>query len=286
MIEFDLQGSQGGFAYHYAGTVAEKTLLALWGPSGTGKSTLLRLLAGLAQPERGRLVVAGETWVGGRRPLPPQHRRIGMVFQDYALFPHLNVRDNIAYGATGAARVAELLALFELEIVATQRPDQLSGGQRQRVALARALAREPRLLLLDEALSALDGALRAHLQDELAAMHRRYGLTTLMVSHDLPEVFKLADQVWCIEDGRIARHGTPEQVFLAPRANGRLSLSGRLIAKHRSDVVWRLTVAIGQQLVDVLADDVDAAPYEVGDAITLSAKAFSPLLLRGEVRGA
>lgn len=195
--------------------------LALLGPSGSGKSTLLRLVAGLEVPE------AGQVWLDETEltPLAPEVRRVGLVFQDYALFPHLSVWENIAFGPREARwdalkireRVAFLLELTHLGPHAHKRPDQLSGGERQRVALARALANDPRLLLLDEPLGALDLKLRQELLLELKAILRQIGVPTIVVTHDQSEAFAIAQQVALLRGGVIEQLGSPEQLFRQPK---------------------------------------------------------------------
>ena len=255
--------------------------VALFGRSGAGKTTLLRILAGLTRPQHGRIVVAGQVWLDTAAgiDLPPQARSVGMVFQDYALFPNLTVRANVAYatGPNDAAWVDELLEMMHLGALQRQLPATLSGGEQQRVALARAVARRPALLLLDEPLAALDMALRLRLQDDLAALHRRLGLTTLMVSHDIGEVFRMAEEVWQLEDGGVLRAGTPAQVFLSQQVAGKLNLRAQVLALRREDVVFIVTVLVGQEIVDVIAADADAARLRPGDMVTLSAKTFGAL---------
>jgi molybdate transport system ATP-binding protein len=196
-------------------TLAPGELLALSGPSGAGKTTLLRLLAGLDRPAGGFIQAAGQTWYSRERRqwLPPQKRPLGFVFQDYALFPNMTVRENLAFAATGQTGASQLinglLASLELTELAERRPAVLSGGQQQRVALARALARRPRLLLLDEPLSALDLPTRQRLQQVLAEVHRQYELTTILISHDPTEISRLADRVLELELGQVRRLGPP-----------------------------------------------------------------------------
>src|SRR5581483_298041 len=180
---------------------------ALLGPSGCGKTTLLRLLAGFETPDEGRILLDGRD-IGG---VPPYLRPINMMFQSYALFPHLSVRDNIAFGLKRArmsspeieARVAEMIALVKLEGLEKRKPDQLSGGQKQRVALARSLARRPRLLLLDEPLAALDKKLRESTQLELMELQRKLGLTFIIVTHDQAEAMTMAGRIGVMDAGRL-----------------------------------------------------------------------------------
>jgi len=206
-------------------------LLAISGPSGAGKTTLLRLLAGLDRPDGGFVRAAGHTWYDGgarRQWLPPQRRPLGFVFQDYALFPNMTVRENLAFAAEGQADknqvIPELLELLELTELAERRPAVLSGGQQQRVALARALARRPRLLLLDEPLSALDLPTRLRLQHALAEVHQRFALTTILISHDPAEIARLATRVLELDLGQVRRVGPP----VAPPTPA--TVAGRVLA--------------------------------------------------------
>jgi iron(III) transport system ATP-binding protein len=201
-------------------TATAPEFVCLLGPSGCGKTTLLRLIAGLAQPD------AGEMRLGSMEltRIPARERGFGIVFQAYSLFPNMRVADNIGYGlkirgvpaAHIAARVAELLDLVHLEHLAERYPFELSGGQQQRVALARAVAVEPKLLLLDEPLSALDAKVRLELRTELRELQRRLGILTLMVTHDQEEALSLADRIVCMEAGRIAQVGTPAELYHHP----------------------------------------------------------------------
>jgi putative spermidine/putrescine transport system ATP-binding protein len=201
-------------------TVAEGELVTLLGPSGCGKSTLLRCIAGLETPDGGRIGMAGHDITR----VAAQRRGIGMVFQNYALFPNLTVEKNIAFGlemqgidlATRIKRVAELVELTQLGGHEHELPAQLSGGQRQRVALARALAPGPRILLLDEPLSALDARIRRSLQEELRRLQAQLSLTTIFVTHDQEEALRLSDRIVVLDGGRIVQQGTAETIYTRP----------------------------------------------------------------------
>jgi len=202
--------------------LARGELACLLGPSGCGKTTLLRLVAGFESPASGSIEVQGELLSDAGRVVPPERRRMGMVFQDFALFPHLDVADNVAFGlahlpATQRAhRVQTLLALVDMAGAGSRFPHQLSGGQQQRVALARALAPQPALVLLDEPFSGLDESLREHLASEVRAILVREGSTALMVTHDQHEAFALADAVGVMNDGRIEQWGSAEALYHEP----------------------------------------------------------------------
>jgi iron(III) transport system ATP-binding protein len=193
--------------------------VALLGPSGCGKTTLLRLVAGFETPDAGEIRVADRTVADGRTWVPPERRRVGMVFQDYALFPHLTVAENVGFGlgrGERASRVPTMLALVDLGGLGGRYPHELSGGQQQRVALARALAPGPELVLLDEPWSNIDPHLRAILRDEIARILREVGVTVLLVTHDREEAFSLADRVALMRAGAIVQAGTAEDLYLEP----------------------------------------------------------------------
>lgn len=193
-------------------------LVTLYGPSGAGKTTLLRMLCGLAAPDQGMIRVSGETWFNSmtRVNVKPQVRNVGIVFQDYALFPNMTVRQNLEYGLRknqSPSIVDDLLDLMELSSLSGKKPDVLSGGQQQRVALARAIVRRPKILLLDEPLSALDTDLRLKIQGYILKLHQQYNLTTVLVSHDILEVIRLSQYVYLIENGLIVNQGSPSSVL-------------------------------------------------------------------------
>jgi iron(III) transport system ATP-binding protein len=211
-------------------------LVALLGPSGCGKTTTLRLVAGFLAPE------AGEIWVGERclsspaAVVPPERRRMAMIFQSYALWPHMTVAQNVGYGlrfkrelsrVDRDRRVAELLRVVQLAGYESRYPGELSGGQQQRVAVARALVVEPEILLLDEPLSNLDANLREEMRFEIRRLHETFGITTLYVTHDQAEAMVISDRIAVLERGRVVQVGTPDEVFLAPRTRFVAEFIGR-----------------------------------------------------------
>jgi molybdate transport system ATP-binding protein len=203
-------------------------ITVLFGPSGCGKTTVLRGLAGLERPQAGEIRFQNETWFDSARSVDrsPQERGIGFLFQDYALFPHLSVTDNIGYGlrslppADRRARIDDMLERFQLQGLGHRAPHQISGGQQQRVALARAVARRPRLLLLDEPLSALDGTLREELRGQLRRILSEFEIPVIVVTHDRTEAIALGDRIAVMEDGRVRQSGDVAAVFARPQDAG------------------------------------------------------------------
>ena len=234
--------------------VHEGEFLTLLGPSGCGKTTMLRMIAGFVSPSAGRIHIRGKDVTD----VPPRQRQIGMVFQDYALFPHLTVAENIAFGlverraprAQIAPRVSELLALIRLSGLEARLPAQLSGGQQQRVALARAIAFPPQVLLLDEPLGALDLKMREHMQVEIRRIQQELGLTAVYVTHDQTEAMTMSDRIAVMNGGRLEQIGTPESVYNTPQTRfvasfiGKVNyLQGRLVSSL--DGLARIDTQIG-----------------------------------------
>jgi molybdate transport system ATP-binding protein len=210
-------------------------LLAFVGPSGAGKTTVLRAIAGLYRPKAGRIVCGSDTWFDGGAGImvPPQERAVGLVFQDYALFPHLSALDNVRLAMhhlaepERTATAASLLRRVHLDGLEARKPEQLSGGQRQCVALARALARDPKVLLLDEPFSAVDCMTREPLKEEIANLHRALAIPIVLVTHDLEEAQALADRISVIDRGRTLQTGTPDDVRLRPASAVVARLTGQ-----------------------------------------------------------
>ncbi|HYM33380.1 MAG TPA: ABC transporter ATP-binding protein [Candidatus Cybelea sp.] len=261
---------------------------ALLGPSGCGKTTLLRMIAGFESPDEGTVHLDGADLAG----VPPYRRPVNMVFQSYALFPHLSVEQNVAFGLRQeglpaediAARVVEMLELVELSSAAKRKPDQLSGGQRQRVALARALVKQPKLLLLDEPLAALDRRLRERTRSELVDLQRRTGVAFVLVTHDQEEAMSLAARIAVMDRGRVVQVGTPAEIYEQPVSRWVAEFVGdvNVIAGHvvhhggaaelRTEAGWRIGVpanaADGPAVLSLRPEQLDivhAAPAP-GDA--------------------
>ena len=287
MIELDIKkklfSAQGEFMLDVQLNIGQGEFISLFGQSGAGKTTLLRCLAGLETPDAGSIKVNGESWFDSAKKfiLPPRYRHAGYMFQDYALFPNMSVRGNLEFALRPGAnklRVHELIEMMGLGDLQQRKSDTLSGGQKQRVALARALAAEPCLLLLDEPFSALDHKIRVRLQDEVLRLQRHFGLTTVMVSHDVSEVYKLSQRVLVIEHGKIAKQGTPAEVFKAGQSSGKFSFAGEVLEIETADVVFAVTLLVGNQVVRVIATPEEAKNLKQGDRVMLMSKAFNPVL--------
>jgi len=252
--------------------VADAELLALVGPSGCGKSTLLRLVAGLFPPDAGVIELDGVVADDEHGSLPPEKRRIGLVFQEHALFPHLSVARNIGFGVrTGgsgrAARVREMLDLVGLAGYADRYPHELSGGERQRVALARALAPNPALMLLDEPFASLDPNLRVQIRDDVVEILRSTGTPAVFVTHDQQEALAVGDRVAVMHAGQIAQLDTPERIFHQPVNRFVASFMGEADFLSPADVRELTEVAPdGDPALMVRPDDIEFEPSESGTA--------------------
>ncbi len=272
-----LQGSVGTMVLDVEIAIEEHAFVALAGQSGSGKTTLLRILAGL-ENATGVVDVGGELWQEGRKVLAPQKRGIGFVFQDYALFANMSVEQNLLYVAKDRELAKQLLEMTDLLALKDRLPSTLSGGQKQRVSLCRAMMNRPKLLLMDEPLSALDPAMRTKLQHDILTLHKAFGTTTIMVSHDPSEIYRLADRVIVLDQGRVVREGSPKEVLLQTQGSQKFSLRGELLDIVKADVIHIAVVSIGQQIVEVVLDAEEAATFEIGEAVQVSTKAFSPSL--------
>ena len=241
-------------------------IACLLGPSGCGKSTLLRLVAGLDRPDQGEIRIGGQCVASPAGALPPEARGVGLVFQDNALFPHLDVEANVGFGLNGLSRadrrreVHRLLDQFQIAQLSSAWPHSLSGGEQQRVAIARALARAPSVLLLDEPFSGLDGALKEAVRGALLDDLRRLGATVLVVTHDPEEAMAIADDLFLMSDGRILQAGNPEDLYLRPVSLVAARLLGEMVAIPGMAVDGRVETVLGA----LAAPGVSEGPVQVG----------------------
>ncbi len=286
-VEKRLMGVEGAIDLKIETTIESGEFVSIFGASGAGKTTLLRMIGGLEKPDGGRIVVDGEVWFDSEKKidLPPQRRRTGFVFQDYALFPNMSVRENLEYAlgrGEDPSEVEKILQSVGLKKLADRYPSQLSGGQKQRVSMARALVRRPKLLLLDEPLSALDHTMRRKLQDELLRLHGLFSITTLLVSHDPGEIFRLCHRVVVIDRGKILKTGSPSEVFVKDRIGSSLKFTGEILQMSRNEMITILTLSVGNQLVKVVASESEAASLRIGDRVQIVSKAFHPMISKIE----
>ena len=281
MIKIDifkkLHGSNGDMNLDVDLEIKEGDFIALAGLSGSGKTTLLRILAGLEEAN-GDIKIGKNSWQSEGIFLPPQKREIGFVFQDYALFPNMSVIENLLYVKKDKELATHLLQITEMEELKNRLPNTLSGGQKQRVSLCRALMSRPKLLLLDEPLSALDPKMRIKLQHEILTLHKEFNTTTIMVSHDPSEMYRLSNRVVVLNQGKIIDDGKAKDVLLKTSGSAKFSFDGELLDIIKIDVIYVAIVAIGQQLVEVVIGSQEAKNLKIGQQVNLSTKAFAPLI--------
>ncbi len=274
-IKKRLYGSTGEMQLDIDLKIQEQSFVALSGKSGSGKTTLLRILAGLEEAEA-KIIVSDATWQDKNVNLAVQKRDIGFVFQDYALFENMTVEQNLLFVSQDKTLATKLLKMTELYELKDRYPNSLSGGQKQRVSICRAFIKRPKLLLLDEPLSALDTAMRHKLQEEILLLHKEFQTTTIMVSHDPSEIYKLASRVLILEEGVIKDDGKPKEVLLQTQGSQKFSFSGELLEIKKVDVIYIAVVAIAQQIVEIVVSHQEMQSLKVGDKVTLSTKAFTP----------
>ena len=273
----ELHGANGAMQLHFDTNIQEREFVALSGKSGSGKTTLLRIIAGLEEAN-GVITVADNEWLSTSKSLSVQKREIGFVFQEYALFENMTIEQNLLFVSKDQTLADKLLEMTELTAMKKRYPNALSGGQKQRVSICRALMKRPKILLLDEPLSALDPAMRTKLQNEILSLHREFQTTTIMVSHDPSEIYRLASRVIVLEDGNIINDGKPSEVLLKTEGSQKFSFQGELLELKKVGVIFIAVVAIGQQLVEVVLSNEEAKELEIGQKVQLSTKAFQPTL--------
>jgi molybdate transport system ATP-binding protein len=276
MTEFSLQKKlhavTGNMLFDVSFNIQEGSFIGIYGASGAGKTSLLRMLAGFLAPEKGFIKVNGSDWYNSQKKinLAPQKRRIGFVFQDYALFPNMTVKENLVFAldkTTNPSAVEELLSFVELEQFKNRKIQTLSGGQKQRVALARALVRKPDLLLLDEPLSALDTELREKLQTLILQIHRQFNLTTILVSHDISEMIRLADEIIFLKDGLVEKSGSPAGMFAAQKSKDEMRFQGIVMEKPALNSIYLL---IGKEIIEFELGENEITHLQKGDTVLVS----------------
>lgn len=286
-VKKKLHAAHGEMLLQVSLQVPAGSFCSIYGNSGAGKTTLLRMIAGLLEPDEGVIQVGETSWFDHSRRInkAPQQRKIGFVFQDYALFLNMSIRENLEFVLPDRklkSSVEEILELMGLSALANRSPATLSGGQQQRVALARALVRQPQLLLLDEPLSALDHEMRLRLQDEIARIHRHFGLTTLLISHDPSEIYRLSDLVVELEAGNIVKQGSPDAVFHHHEISGKIQIVGEVLQLEQNDVVYIARIISGNKIYKVVLSREQASSLAVSDKVLLASKAFNPVVVKIE----
>lgn len=280
-----LKTSEGELPLDVDLTINEGDLVTIEGPSGAGKTTILRMIAGLLKPEKGRIEVAGDIWVDRLTGifLPPQKRKVGFVFQDYSLFPNMTILQNLKFALDNTRDtefIDEVIDIMELEALKDRYPQTLSGGQQQRAALARAIVRRPKILLLDEPLSALDAEMRMKLQDYILTVHRKLNITTILVSHSISEIFKMSDRVIRLNRGEIYHEGTASDVFTQNYISGKFRFTGDVLSIEKDEVVYIVNVLVGNNIIRIIATEKEARDLHIGDKVMIVSKAFNPLIIK------
>ncbi len=277
MLKIDIQKQLQTINLNIKLDINQYEFVALSGISGSGKTTLLRILAGL-EKSNGFISVDNQIWVDNKKFLSPQKRDIGFVFQDYALFPNMSVKENLLYVNNDKKLMDKLLEITELSPLLERSPATLSGGQKQRVALCRAMMQKPKLLLLDEPLSALDITIRSKLQQEILTLHKEFKTTTILVSHDPSEIYKLASRVVVLHNGTITQDGSPAEVLLHTQGSQKFSFHGEILDIKKIDTIYLTTIAIGQQIVQIVLSKQEVSNKKIGDMVYISTKAFQPTI--------
>lgn len=282
-LEKELNGASGKILLQVDLELKKGDFLSVHGTSGAGKTSIFRIIAGLLSPKKGLITINGNTWLDTSKKinLKPQQRSIGYVFQEPTLFPNMSVRKNLEYALEkdqDKAIVNRLLDIMELDGLDKSTPHLLSGGQKQRVALARALVRKPEILLLDEPFSALDDAMRNKLQDYVLRVHREFNLTTLMITHDVPESIKMSNKIVLLEQGKIVKQGVPIDVFSKTKLSGKFQFTGQVLEIKQEGFLYLVLLLIGTNIVKIVAEEDDIKDLQIGDKILVASKAFNPII--------
>ena len=282
-----LKTSEGDLPLDIKLQIEDGEFITIEGPSGAGKTTILRMIAGLLKPEKGIINVSGKDWYDDSSNifLPPQKRNVGFVFQDYSLFPNMTILQNLEFAANHKkdnSLIEEIIEITELNELKNRYTSTLSGGQRQRAALARAIIRKPDILLLDEPLSALDTEMRLKLQDYILTVHKKFNLTTILVSHDISEIFKMSDRVIRLNKGKIISEGKASNVFNKNYISGKFKFTGDVLSIEKDEVVFIVNVLVGNNIIKVIATEDEMNNLSPGDKVMIVSKAFNPLIIKIE----
>lgn len=284
-LQKTLQAATGTILLDLNLNIEKGQFISLYGPSGAGKTSTLRLIAGLLNPDSGRLEVDESVWFDAslKKNRSVQKRGVGYVFQDYALFTHMTVLENLNFAkakSTSQQAIEQIIDIVELGALKHRKPETLSGGQKQRVALARALVQQPQILLLDEPLAALDASIRHKLQGYLKRVHNEFNLTTILISHDVGEIVKMSDYVYHLDAGKIIAQGTPEELFMGQSISGKFKFTGEILKIQVEEIVGILSILVHTQLVKVVVGLEEAASLQPGDQVLVVSKAFNPLVYK------
>ena len=274
-----LYGANGDMSLDINLEIKQGDFIALSGLSGSGKTTLLRILAGL-ESAKGKIVVDDVVWLDKNIYLPPQKREIGFVFQDYALFDNMSVINNLLFVSKDLELANYLLDITELSGLKNRMPTSLSGGQKQRVSLCRAMMKRPKLLLMDEPLSALDPKMRRKLQNEILTLHKEFKTTTIMVSHEPSEIYRLASRVVVLNYGKIIDDGDVKTTLLKRDGSAKFSFDGEILDIIKVDVIYVAIISVANQLVEVVVSKEEKKTLNIGDRVHISTKAFAPIIHR------
>lgn len=273
-IKKELHGANGDFYLDVNLDIKQGEFVALIGKSGSGKTTLLRILAGL-EKSNGTIKVNTQTWQDKDKFLKVQKRNIGFVFQDFALFENMNVEQNLLFVNKDKYLAKKLLEITELDKLKNRMPNTLSGGQKQRVSLCRSLMNNPQILLMDEPLSALDTKMRNKLQNEIQTLHKEFNLTTIMVSHDLNETYRLANYIVELNDGKIIKKGTKKEILLDSKDSKNFLLEGELLDIVIKDQDYFAIVSLGNKLIELKINKSQLNDLKVGDKIDIDTRKLS-----------
>ncbi|MEM9390417.1 MAG: ATP-binding cassette domain-containing protein [Bacteroidota bacterium] len=280
-IKKRLNTPSGETQFQFDFEVQKGSFTAIYGESGAGKTSLLRMISGLMKPDDGTITYNKSVWFDQTKniDLPIGQRKVGFVFQDYALFPNMTVLGNLKFALSKSADskiINSVIDITDLGELKSKAPGTLSGGQQQRVALARAIVQQPELLLLDEPLSALDTVMQQKLQDYLIKVHKEFKLTTLFVTHDITQIIKMADQVVMLENGKVVKAGKPAVIFGHGSLSGKFKLSGRILDIYEEGIISIASILIGKDVIKVVISGSDR--LSIGDEVVVASKAFNPIV--------